>query len=362
VSVRRNPPTTGSKSRLRGLGGPATLARFFELSPDLFCLASPDGRFLHVNESFLRVLGYTREELTSQPYLSFVHDDDRDRTASIAQSLAAGSACVQFENRYRCADGSYRWLQWSAVPWSGKSMMIATARDVTERRRIEDQLVESREQYQDLFENATDLIQSVSVDGRLLFVNRAWREALGYGDDELAAMTFLDILHPSVREHCLSVFGQLLSGGPTQRVETLFQAKDGRLVRVEGSINCRFEGGRPVSTRGIFRDVTERHRAAEETRANQEALKVSETQLRTVVEASIDGVVVIDEHGTIKTFNPAAERLFLYPASEILGRNVRVLMPEPHSSYHYGVRMWLRDGQPAGSVTRGARLRDAARM
>ena len=109
------------------------LIRFFELSLDLFCIASTEGFFLRVNQNFSRVLGFSVEELTARPFLDFVHPEDRDRTAAVCSCLALGEPCVQFLNRYRHADGHYLWFEWNAQVEVGERAIYAVARDVTER-------------------------------------------------------------------------------------------------------------------------------------------------------------------------------------------------------------------------------------
>jgi len=111
------------------------LGDFFELSLDMLGIANADGYFTRVNRAFERTLGYTSEELLSRPYLEFVHPDDRASTAQVAAAVSAGHDTVGFENRYVRADGSVCWLQWSARALPDTGLLYAVARDVTERRR-----------------------------------------------------------------------------------------------------------------------------------------------------------------------------------------------------------------------------------
>lgn len=122
-----------------------------------------------------------------------------------------------------------------------------------ERQRIEQALQESEALYRDLVDNAPDLIQSVTPEGRYLYVNRAWRETLGYTDADLERLSVFDVIDPSCHGHCRQVLADVLAGNRAERVETMFVARDGRRVPVEGSIVSRAEDGRPVATRGIFR-------------------------------------------------------------------------------------------------------------
>jgi PAS domain S-box-containing protein len=113
--------------------------RLFELSRDLTCLASPDGYFRRVNPAFSRTLGWTSEELLARSFLKLVHPDDRAATlAAIEESGRVNEAIEHLENRYRCKDGSWRWLAWKSIQLDG--VIYATARDVTESRFATEQL------------------------------------------------------------------------------------------------------------------------------------------------------------------------------------------------------------------------------
>ena len=110
------------------------LDEFFSLSLDPMGIAGTDGRFQRVNPAFERTLGWRQQEITSTPFQDFVHPDDRAATASEAAKLAAGGRTVSFENRYRAKDGSYRWLNWSAVATPERARLYCAARDVTDQK------------------------------------------------------------------------------------------------------------------------------------------------------------------------------------------------------------------------------------
>jgi PAS domain S-box-containing protein len=111
------------------------LNRFFTTGLDMFCIANAEGVFLRVNPEWERTLGYPPEELEGQPFLDFVHPHDRDATIEATRRLDAQGAILDFENRYRCRDGGYRWIEWRSFP-SGE-LIYAAARDVTERKRAQ---------------------------------------------------------------------------------------------------------------------------------------------------------------------------------------------------------------------------------
>jgi PAS domain S-box-containing protein len=185
--------------------------------------------------------------------------------------------------------------------------------DITERKRIEDSLRESAEKYRDLFENANDLVQCVDGDGRFALVNRKWLETLGYSREALKQLTLMDILRKDQVPHCMELFGRVRNGEVLDNVETVFLSKDGREILVEGNVNGQFKDGQFVTTRGIFRDVTERKRM-------EEALRESEERLETIFDSVRTGIMIIDSKThLIVDANPAATEMAGAPKEQIVG-------------------------------------------
>lgn len=116
--------------------------RFFNQSIDLMCVASYDGHFLRVNRAFVNTLGHSEEKLLSTSFLDLVHPEDREATASELAALESGATTLHFENRYLCADGTWRWLSWNSHPDGETNRIYAVARDVTKEKAVRRQLVE----------------------------------------------------------------------------------------------------------------------------------------------------------------------------------------------------------------------------
>jgi PAS domain S-box-containing protein len=135
--------------------------------------------------------------------------------------------------------------------------------ELTERKQAEVALRQSEERYRDLFDNANDLIQSISPDGHLLYVNKAWQEVLGYSKKEIANLKVWDIIHPDSMDHCVETFQKVMSGDNVSDIEAVFVAKNGSPIAVEGNAHSRFIDGKPISTQGIFRDISARKKAEE---------------------------------------------------------------------------------------------------
>lgn len=113
--------------------------RFFDLSIDLLCCLDFSGYFKRLNPAWERALGFTRKELMSKPFIEFVHRDDRERTLNQNRAVRGGGQALGFENRYVCKDGSYRWLLWNAAPDRDRDVIYSVARDITERKRAEEE-------------------------------------------------------------------------------------------------------------------------------------------------------------------------------------------------------------------------------
>ncbi len=111
--------------------------RFFNLSIDMLAIGNFDGYFTRLNPSWEKTLGFSAADLMARPYLDFIHPDDRAATLAAAQDSIAGQIAVSFENRYRCQDGSYRWLLWSAMPYMEQKLVYAIAHDITDRKQAQ---------------------------------------------------------------------------------------------------------------------------------------------------------------------------------------------------------------------------------
>ncbi len=171
-------------------------------------------------------------------------------------------------------DKDIKYLEITASPLRDLSGKIVAAidivRDISEQKSMENALRESEERYRDLFENASDLIQIVRPDGRFFYVNRAWRETFGYTEDEVSNLSIFDVIAEDCGTHCSETFQRVMSEGAVSHIEAVFVAKDGRRILVEGSANCKYAEGAPVSTRCMFRDVTLKRKMEQELYKNQQ--------------------------------------------------------------------------------------------
>ena len=114
--------------------------QLFMVSLDMLCVAGFDGYFKRINPAWEKTLGRAASELLSRPYFEFIHPDDLVGTLHEAKKIGEGGVAFGFENRFRCADGSYKWLLWNATPSSDHELIYAVARDITKRKQAERRL------------------------------------------------------------------------------------------------------------------------------------------------------------------------------------------------------------------------------
>jgi PAS domain S-box-containing protein len=116
--------------------------RFFELSIDMLCIAGTDAFFKRLNPAFTNILGYELRELMTKPYYDFVHPDDLEATIQETEKLKQGIPTIEFENRYRCKNGTYKWISWHCMPHHSGAL-YAVARDVSAEKEIQKTLRQS---------------------------------------------------------------------------------------------------------------------------------------------------------------------------------------------------------------------------
>ncbi len=269
----------------------------------------------YVNAAAETLTGFTREELVGADFWQVIHPDSRDmaRDRGVARQRGA-DVPPRYELKLLTKSGEERWVDYSAasIEFEGETAVIGTTYDVTERKRAEEALRESEERYRGLFESASDLIQGVAPDGSIVYVNRAWREALGYSEDEIPGLSLPDIIHPESREHCMDVFRRVLAGETVVGLEAKFISKGGKDIIVEGSTSCSFKDGTPTAIRGIFRDVSERRQA-------EDALRESEERYRGLFESASDLIQSVAPDGSFVYVNRAWREALGYSEEEIPG-------------------------------------------
>jgi PAS domain S-box-containing protein len=236
------------------------LRTLVDVVPDLLALAGTDGYFRWLSPQWETVLGWSREELASRPFLEFVHPADRATTLREIARLGKGGSTIQFENRYACPDGSYRWLEWSATP-TDDGTLYSSARDITDRKAAEQALLQRT--------NLLEMSENVGGVGH-------WRVDLRSGEDpfwspQVYAMhgrdpavwsptlaEAIEAYHPDDR----AMVSRVVQRCADEQVPFNFEA---RIRRPDGSVRYIASQGVPeldsdgeaVAIFGVIRDLTE---------------------------------------------------------------------------------------------------------
>jgi PAS domain S-box-containing protein len=193
-----------------------------------------------------------------------------------------------------------------------------------------------------IFESAVDGIIVIDATGVILAFNPAAERLFGYSPEEAVGQNVRMLMPSPDREQHDRYIANYLETG-IQRIigtgrDVRGRRKDGSTFPLHLSVGRTSIDGQPAFT-GILHDLSRRAEI-------EEALRRSEGRLRSIVESAVDAIIVIDERGSIEAFNPSAERLFGYRLSEVLGRNVNMLMPGPDREQHDGyMRHYLTTGE-----------------
>lgn len=230
-------------------------------SLDIICATDENDKIKEFNRAAESTFGYTKQEMEGlKPEILYANSKDFLKTRKELESKGFFTGEVQ--NRRKTGEVFTSFLS-ATILKDGEGKVIGTmgvSRDITDIKLAELELIESEERYRDLFENASDLIQSVDIKGDIVYVNNAWKKTLGYSDNEVMGQTIFELLHPDGKNHCVNFFTNLIKSKSKEAVKTTIELKhkNGTKITVEGSVGCKFNAeGKIISTRGIFRNITD---------------------------------------------------------------------------------------------------------
>ena len=287
------------------------LDRFFFLALDFLCIADMNGRFRKLNREWERTLGYPLEEMEGRSFMDFIHPKDRLETRAAIQDMENGKSILNFVNRYRCKNGSYRWLEWRSVPVGG--LIYAAARDITDRKRSEDLF------HRGFSENPSPMAISDIETGRYVEVNEAFLRVLEFEcKEDVLGKTSVELgifQESSQRENVIQGKKEGLS---FQNVELKVRSRLGNLKDglFAGDI-VDIAGERYLLT--IMLDITERKQA-------EEALQRKEAKLRSIFLAAPVGIGVAVNRVIVEVNRFMCE-MTGYTHEELVGMAARQLYP-----------------------------------
>ena len=264
------------------------LDQFFNVSLDLLGIANTGGYFLRLNPAWERILGYTCEELMAKRFLEFVHPDDLGRTQEAVSTLTSQQRVTFFENRYRCKDGTYRWLEWSSAP--AGNLIYTAARDVTERKQADEALRESEARLRDITFSMGDWVWEVDENGVYTYSSQKGFDLLGRSREDVIGKTPFDFMPPDEAKRVSAIFSEIAANkAPIKDLENWNIRKDGqRICLLTNGVPILDEEGNLKGYRGVDKDITEHKRVgAEIARARAELLRVERSSRLSELTASL---------------------------------------------------------------------------
>ena len=316
--------------------GDSDAERLFDLCPDLLSVTDFDGYLIRINPAWTRVLGWSREELLAEPYGTYIHPDDWDRTVLAAEELMSGGSVSGFANRYRHRDGGYRWLSWDATGDPAARRMYAAIRDVTEERRT----AALRGQLEDITGVGT---WEIDLDTEVVY----WSEACHavHGTDPSAPATRLEEVlsyYPGeARGRVEAGLAEVLERQEPRALEVPFVRADGSRRWVALTAAVVKVDGRTARLFGTIEDVTERVEERQRLRRFRDLLELTEEG---IAELAGDGTITYANARLARMLDPEdVAPLEGCPAAELL-----------HPEHAAAAAAWFDERIGAGDdVTRG---------
>ncbi len=272
--------------------------RFFTLGTDMLVVAGYDGYFKKVNPAWEETLGWTQEEMLSRPWIDFVHPDDVQATHDAKDKLEANIPIKNFENRYRCKDGNYRWLSWKTHPYPLEKLIYGGATDITERKKTEESLRASERKFRQLANAMPQVVWTAMPDGQLNYVNERCFEYSGTLRTENNTVDWAPIIHPEDLQHTLFVWSNCVaSGKPYEVLQRIFHAASGHYRwNLTRALPVHDELGNVTKWYGTNTDI-------EDQKSTEDALRKSEQFNQSIIDSSPDCIKVLDMDGHLLSMN-----------------------------------------------------------
>jgi PAS domain S-box-containing protein len=287
-------------------------------------------RYTFVSKQAARLLGYPLEQWLAEPRFWYNHLHPGDREAAYAATSAAFAAGRSHELEYRmlAADGRVVWFRdiiTIVAENDGAVKLRGVMVDITEQKRIEQELRDSEEQYRAIFEASTDGLTINTLDGRVVEVNPAFAAMHGYAQEEMRGLDPRTFIHPDDHAHVPKAFAAFRAGRQYSDIQAKDVRKDGTVFPVEVRGTTFVYRGEP-HVLCVVRDITERL-------VQEEQLRLKEEQYRAIFEASTDGLVISDLDGNVQEVNPAFAASLGYTREELIHMSPQQWVhPDSHSN------------------------------
>lgn len=234
----------------------------FDWSPLAIVIINDRGIFLDANRKLYEWLGYNPAEIIGKSFteVPFIHNNSKKIVINNFNKRMRGENVHPYEIEFVHKNGMQKFGEIYGNLLNDKArgitLDIIMVSDITEKKKAFEKLKDSQERYRILFENTSDLVQSVNAQGKFVDVNPAWLEALEYSKEEVNNLTLINILREDQVKHCMEIFNKVCQGEDIKDIETVFVSKTGKEIFVKGNIKGYFKGGVFFTTVGIFRNIS----------------------------------------------------------------------------------------------------------
>ena len=287
------------------VSNPSFVDKFFTHSNDVLAVLDFNFAAKRLNPAWEKTFGLARQELESAPWVEFLHLEDRLSLTREVEKLKGGA--VEFatkQARFRCADGSYKWMSWSVTAALEKKLYFIIGRDIGEHKRQDDAAQKNQQFLNSIVESIPDMIFVKDAQSlRFVRFNRAGEDLLGYGRDELIGKSVHDVFPKEEADALAEKDRDVLAAGRPEEIaeESVHTHDKGLRILHTKKIPIFNETGQPQYLLGISEDITERRQA-------EEALRRSEELFRLISENVEDFIAVVDLEGRSLYHNPAYVR------------------------------------------------------
>ncbi len=228
-------------------------------------IENPGPKILYVNDSFTETTGYTKEDVYGKsPRILQGEKTDKSTLVEIKHALKNWQPIKCEVLNYK-KSGEEFWVELDIKPVKNKNgwytHWVSVQRDITKLKTAQLQVQESEIKMRQLIDDSPDLIQSIGLNGEIIFTNSTWRKLLGYTEEETKTLNIFSVIDETYHEVCMHEFQQIMSGKPLHNVETIFKTKSGNKIYLLGNALPKIINGKVVGTQGFFKDITEQKKA-----------------------------------------------------------------------------------------------------
>src|SRR5258708_6675016 len=325
----------------------AQLAAVVASQDDAIVSKTVDGTVSSWNAGPTNIPGYEADEMIGQPITRIIPRELHQEETQILARLHRGERIRHYETIRLGKDGRRGDIPLTVSPLFNQSGKVVgaskVARDITERKLAEQALRETAARLRTLTETAVDGVILIDARGVVLMFNPACEKLFGYSADEVIGKNVRMLMpEPYRHEHDRYIANYRDTRDPKIigiGREVVGLRKDGSTFPMDLSVGEAKQEGGSIFV-GIIRDITERKSA-------ERALRENAGRMHALIETAVDGAILIDARGVVLVFNPACEKLFGYSADEVIGKNVKMLMPEPYRHEHDGyIANYLHSRKP----------------